>query len=141
MFHSRSRSHGRAGGTVLSEHLTTDLELAEAMLANEIASSASVGRGNGNSEPALYGVAALASGDAVLQRLQTHLLGWFGPDGVDALLIRGLDRATAAHPILAAVQRPRGGALRLEGILDSVDATGLGFDLQGMIDRGMLDIM
>lgn len=64
--------------------------------------------------------AVLANAELVLQRLQQHLLGWFGPDGLDALLIRALERARISHPILSGVQRLTPGTLRLADITAGV---------------------
>jgi hypothetical protein len=64
----------------------------------------------------------LINAELVLQRLQQHLLGWFGPDGLDALLIRALERARISHPILARVQRSAPGTLRLADITAVVAA-------------------
>jgi hypothetical protein len=60
---------------------------------------------------------AVASGERVLQQLQEYLTRWFGPEGVDALLIRALDLTRVAHPVMAAVPRHGADRFRLSGIV------------------------
>lgn len=100
----------------MTEPIVTDRELAQALLATEMAcgDSDTAGAQSRNGDDA---AAALANGERVLQKLQEHLLGWFGPDGVDALLVRALERTRMHHPLLAGVQRAAPGTLRLAGMI------------------------
>jgi hypothetical protein len=103
-------------------------ELAREILANgaRLAHGDSGNGGSGGSggsggravEPSV--AQTVASGERVLGQLQERLVRWFGPDGVDAILIRALDVARAEHPIMARVHHDAPGVLRLSGILDGV---------------------
>jgi hypothetical protein len=111
---------GSAGRLALTDRIVTDRELAEALLATEMQQSGEE-PGTARTPNGSDAGVTLASGERVLERLQGHLLGWFGPDGVDALLIRALERTRGLHPILAGVQRPVPGTLRLAGIAEAPD--------------------
>lgn len=109
--------NGSGEQVTLTDPLVTDRELAQALLAIEMAQ-----RGR-DRRPGTNGAApdvgnTLANGERVLQLLQEHLLGWFGPDGVDALLVRALERTRLSHRVLMGVQRSAPGVLRLAGIAD-----------------------
>ncbi len=105
----------------MTEPIAIDRELARGLLASE-ATRDCEGRSD-FATPSVPGVAEeLANGERVLQRMQEHLMRWFGPDGVDALLMRSLERTRPFYPALAGVTRHAKGTLRLGGIADSVNA-------------------
>ena len=65
--------------------------------------------------------AQIAAAERVLERLQEHLLRWFGPDGFHAVLSRALAAARKDHPALAHVRiEPRSEA-RLTELAASAD--------------------
>ena len=66
----------------------------------------------------------LANGELVLARLESHLIGWFGPDGVDALLVRALERARQQNPVLEGVKWPAPGTLRLTAMGETAATSG-----------------
>jgi predicted membrane-bound spermidine synthase len=101
----------------LTDRTISDRELAQALLREM---SRHGGAHDKNSANASDAQAVLVNAELVLQRLQAHLLGWFGPDGLDALLVRALERARISHPILAGVQRPAPGTLGLANITAAV---------------------
>jgi hypothetical protein len=110
----------------LTDPFATDRDLAEALLTSEMARGASEhgASEHGASDRARDGastsdtVRALANGDVVLTRLQDQLLGWFGPDGVNALVVRALDRTRSVSPVLDRLHHPKRGTLRLSAITE-----------------------
>jgi len=108
----------RIGWRALTDRVSSERELAEVLLATEISRLGD--ERNATWAPGLSDAEiALASGERALQLVQEHLRDWFGPDGVDALLIRALERARSSHPILIGVQPPVSGTLRLIGITEN----------------------
>ena len=109
----------------MTDRIVTDRELAEALFAIEVSRLGEESAATGAPGLSVAEI-ALASGDRALQRLQKHLVGWFGPDGVDALLIRALERTRSSYPILTAIQRPVSGTLQLTGIAEAFNAASHG---------------
>lgn len=93
----------------MKDALDIDLPFAREILAREIGVEA----GRKSSGRASDRVAAA---ERALTRLNEQLVRWFGPDGVDALLLRALDNARKEHPVLSSVQRHEKGKLWLAGI-------------------------
>jgi hypothetical protein len=46
----------------------------------------------------------IAAAEQALARLREQLILWFGPDGVQALFARAINRAAIVHPVLADVR-------------------------------------
>jgi hypothetical protein len=106
----------------LTDRAVSDRELARAVLREMSQHAGAHGERGENPGHASDVGAVVANAELVLQRLQEHLLGWFGPDGLDALLTRALERTRIVHPILAEVQRPGPGTLRLADMSAAVAA-------------------
>ena len=66
----------------------------------------------------------VAAGERVLQRLNEHLVRWFGPDGVDALTYRAVERTQKSYPAMAQVRHQTHVPLQLTSVLEGVDAVG-----------------
>jgi hypothetical protein len=112
------RRRGRAAclcsGPTLNEAAERDLDLARELL---VAESGAGGNAGPERRRQMESAQAVAGGERVLQQLQLRLTLWFGPDGVDALLLRAVDRTVRSHPITAGIRREGTGPLTLHGLL------------------------
>jgi hypothetical protein len=70
------------------------------------------------SHPEAHGAEHLISGERALDRLRNNLARWFGPEGVDALITRALDKTRLQHPMLSAVERDPSGVHRIASAED-----------------------
>jgi hypothetical protein len=97
-----------------------DLDFARELLAWECASSPN-SRVGPERRRVLGSAQAVASGERVLHQLQERMIRWFGPDGVDALFIRALERTRVRYPIMSLVRHDAPSALSLAGMIDGMN--------------------
>ena len=95
--------------------LVIDREFVRQLLAHEGVQLDTVSVATDHESPRAALTPVLA-GDQLLGRMNEYLRRWFGPDGVDALLIRALDRTRREHPALAKVKPRERGTLSLSSV-------------------------